>query len=157
MRANVSRARNRRKATHPAPVVMTIPGQTRVVLTVQMFRFVTPPSLRLLVPRDTLARPFHSSSSVIGEWQCATLCLAAVGLVLPPCHSERDADVVAGRPSELAYRIPARPTHRAAPRALQRVPAPAGSRSKTLWMRTRSMNAFRIRQLLGSAAAILLL
>src|SRR5207247_7122457 len=59
------RSRNRRKATHQARVGMTIPGQTRVVFTVQMFRFVTPPSLRLLVPRDTLARPFHSSSPVI--------------------------------------------------------------------------------------------
>src|SRR5438552_7849082 len=47
-----------------------------------------------------------------------------------------------------------RATHRAAPRVLQRVPAPAGSRSKTLWMRTRSMNAFRIRQLVGIPTTI---
>src|SRR5437867_9366726 len=88
---------------------------------------------------------------------CATRGPLAVLLPRPPSHSDRAADVVAGRPSELAYRMPARPTHRAAPRALHDVRAPAGSRSKTLWMRTRSMNAFRIRQLLGSAAAILLL
>src|SRR5882762_6806434 len=137
---------------------MTISGQPSLTQSPRLVPFCNTRELATLTRGRQLSRAvplfLHRHRRVAS---CVTPGPPLVDIVPPSSVPQCDADVVAGRPSELAYRIPARPSHRAAPRARQRGPAPAGSRSKTLWMRTRSMNAFRIRQLLGSAAALVLL
>src|SRR5882762_9095800 len=137
---------------------MTISGQPSLTQSPRLVPFCNTRELATLTRGRQLSRAvplfLHRHRRVAS---CVTPGPPLVDIVPPSSVPQCDADVVAGRPSELAYRIPARPNHRAAPRAPQRVPAPAGSRSKTLWMRTRSMNVFRIRPLLGGAAAILLL